>query len=31
MALEQNQNVSWQTWREQYHQDMNSTLQATFP
>jgi hypothetical protein len=31
MALEQNQIVSWQTWRAQYHQDANSTMQAAFP
>jgi hypothetical protein len=31
MALEQNRIVSWQTWRQQYHQDTTSTMQATVP
>ncbi|MDR2985277.1 MAG: right-handed parallel beta-helix repeat-containing protein, partial [Nocardiopsaceae bacterium] len=31
MALEQNQVVSWQTWRQRYHQDANSTMRATAP
>jgi Right handed beta helix region len=31
MALEQNQVVSWQTWRQRYHQDTNSTMTTTVP
>jgi hypothetical protein len=31
MALEQNQVVSWQTWRQRYHQDTTSTMQSTVP
>ena len=31
MALEQGSIASWQTWRQRFHQDTNSTLTATAP